>query len=174
MKQQIDVFEYAELICKQMSKGILLTTKSKDFVNTMTIGWGTLGIEWGKKLFVAYVRESRFTREMIDATGEFTINIPLNSIDHEVIRYCGSQSGRNTDKIMDLGLTLVDSDVVRVPGIKELPVTLECRVMYRHLQNAGELPDASIDRYYPMEDNGKRDNHIAYYAEIVNAYLITE
>ena len=173
MKHEIDVFEYAGLICKQMAKGILLTTKAENSVNTMTIGWGTLGIEWGKKLFVAYVRESRFTREMIDKTGEFTINIPLNEIDRKVLRYCGSKSGRDTDKIGDLGLTLVDSDIVNVPGIKELPVTLECRVMYSHLQDATELPVSSVERFYP-EENGKRDNHIAYYAEIVNAYLITD
>ena len=174
MKKQIDVFEYAGRICKQMSKGILLTTKVDDYVNTMTIGWGTLGIEWGKKLFVAYVRESRFTREMIDKTGEFTINIPLENIDREITRYCGSKSGRNTDKVQDLKLTLVESDVIGVPGVKELPITLECRVMYSHMQNANELPEASIERYYPIEENGMRDNHIAYYAEIVNAYLITD
>ena len=133
MKKQIDVFEYAGLICKQMSKGILLTTKVDDYVNTMTIGWGTLGIEWGKKLFVAYVRESRFTREVIDKNGEFTINVPLENTDHEITRYCGSKSGRNTDKIQDLKLTLVESDIIGVPGIKELPLTLECRVMYSGL-----------------------------------------
>ena len=174
MKKQIDVFAYIGLICKQMSKGILLTAKADSYVNTMTIGWGTLGIEWGKKLFVAYVRESRFTREMIDKTGEFTINIPPESIDTEIIRYCGSKSGRDTDKTKDLELTLVESDVIDVPGIKELPITLECRVMYSHKQDANELPVPSIERFYPIEENGKRDNHIAYYAEIVNAYLITD
>lgn len=174
MKQRIDVFEYAGQICKQMSKGILLTTKTEDFVNTMTIGWGALGIEWGKKLFIAYVRESRFTREIIDKTGEFTINVPLNDIDRRIIRHCGSESGRDTDKIKDLHLTLVESDVINAPGIKELPITLECRVMYSHLQNSDRLPEATLDLYYPEEDEGKRDNHIAYYAEIVNAYLITE
>lgn len=174
MKQKIDVFDYSNHICKQMAKGILLTTQSDNLVNTMTIGWGTLGIEWGKKLFVAYVRESRFTREILDKIGEFTINVPLHDIDRNIIRYCGCESGRDTDKIKDLGLTLIESDFVNVPGIKELPITLECRVMHRHLQNVEQLPDATIDLYYPCENAGKRDNHIAYYAEIVNAYLITD
>ena len=34
-----------------------------------------------------------------------------------------------------------------------------------------KLPQAILDRYYP-ENNGKRDFHYAYYAEIVNAYII--
>ena len=174
MKREVNVFDYAGKICEAMKSGILLTTKDGDTVNTMTIGWGGIGIEWGKPIFTAYVRESRFTREILDKTGEFTINVPLHDIDRNIIRYCGCESGRDTDKIKDLGLTLIESDFINVPGIKELPITLECRVMHRHLQNAEQLPDATIDLYYPCENAGKRDNHIAYYAEIVNAYLITD
>ena len=54
MKQQIDAFEYAGHICKAMKKGILLTTKKDETVNTMTIGWGKIGIEWNKPVFIAY------------------------------------------------------------------------------------------------------------------------
>ena len=73
MKEKINAFDYAGHICKAMNPGILLTTKSGDKVNTMTIGWGTIGIEWGKPIFVGYVRESRYTREMLDQNGEFTM-----------------------------------------------------------------------------------------------------
>lgn len=173
MKKQIDVFEYAGHICSTMRKGILLTTKTGDTVNTMTIGWGTLGVEWGRKLFVAYVRESRFTRELLESTGEFTVNIPMEELDHNIIRYCGSKSGRDSNKIKDLGLTLEEPEIISVPGIKELPLTLECRVMYQQMQQAEKLPESTVELYYPAED-GKCDNHIAYYAEIVSAYLITD
>ncbi len=56
MKKQIDAFDYAGHICKAMKKGILLTTKVGDMVNTMTIGWGKIGIEWNRPVFIAYVR----------------------------------------------------------------------------------------------------------------------
>ena len=46
MKKFVDPFEYAGVICKATKKGILLTTKAGEKVNTMTIGWGTIGIEW--------------------------------------------------------------------------------------------------------------------------------
>ena len=62
MKMKIDPFDYAGTFAKHMGKGILLTTKGQTGVNTMTIGWGTIGIEWGRPMFVAYVRESRYTR----------------------------------------------------------------------------------------------------------------
>ena len=51
MKKQIEVFDYANDILKGIKTGVLLTTKADDKVNTMTISWGTLGIEWGKTLF---------------------------------------------------------------------------------------------------------------------------
>ena len=56
MKKQIEAFDWAGHICKAMKKGILLTTRCGEKVNTMTIGWGKLGIEWGKPIFIAYVR----------------------------------------------------------------------------------------------------------------------
>ena len=44
MKKEINVFDYAKEIAKSIGKGVLLTSKADGKVNTMTIGWGTLGI----------------------------------------------------------------------------------------------------------------------------------
>lgn len=173
MKKQIDAFDYAGHICKSMKKGILLTTKAGDTVNTMTIGWGKIGIEWNRPVFIAYVRETRHTKQLLEENGEFTVNIPYGDFDSSILGYCGTKSGRDTDKIRDLGLTLVESDVIQVPGIQELPLTLECRVIYKQQQDLNCLPQTIIDRFYPVVgEEGFRDYHIAYYGEIVNAYLL--
>ena len=178
MKKQIDVFDYAGAICKELKKGYLMTTKNGDFVNTMTIGWGSIGMEWGRPTFIAYVRESRFTREMVDKNGEFTINIPMGPIDRKILGVCGTKSGRDMDKIKELGLTLVESDHVSVPGIKELPLTLECKVIYKQMQDLALIPDDIIKKFYPNVASGsevpKHDCHYAYGAEIVGAYIIEE
>ena len=175
MKQQIDVFDYAGHICKQMQKGILLTTKVGETVNTMTIGWGKIGIEWNRPVFIAYVRETRYTKQLLEECGEFTVNIPYTETDSKILAYCGKKSGRDTDKIRDLGLTLVESDQVSVPGIAQFPLTLECRVIYKQKQDLSSMPQNVIDRFYPvMDEKGFQDYHIAYYGEIVNAYLIKE
>lgn len=166
MKKVIDAFDYAGVICKAMPKGILLTTKANDKVNTMTIGWGTMGIEWGRPVFVAYVRGSRHTHQMIENSGEFTVNIPIGDFDSKILGFCGTKSGRDLDKIQQLGLTLVEPLNIATPGIKELPLTLECKVLYRVEQTLDTMPQNILDRYYP---NG--DHHYAYYAEIVGAYI---
>ena len=177
MKNTVNPFDYAQQICHAMKKGILLTTKANDFVNTMTIGWGMIGIEWGEPIFIALVRQSRHTREMLDETMEFTVNIPIGEYDSKILGYCGTKSGRNTDKIKDMGLHLEEPNLVCAPGIREFPLTLECKVLYRQDQVLEKIPDSILDRYYPQNVDssapGKnRDHHIAYYAKIVDAYLI--
>ena len=179
MKKEINVFEYAGQICEEMKKGILLTSKAGETVNTMTIGWGMLGIEWGKPIFIALVRESRFTRKLIDQSGEFTVNIPNGPIDKQILGFCGTKSGRDVNKFDALGLTPVEPLSIQTPGIRQLPLTLECKVLYTQAQELAAIPEEIIQRYYPQNvdgsDPGKnRDRHIAYYAEIVNAYFIEE
>ena len=179
MKKEIDVFYYAGHICKEMKKGILLTGKSGDTLNTMTIGWGMLGIEWGKPLFIALVRESRFTKHLIEESGEFTVNIPYGDVDSKILGFCGTKSGRDVDKFAELGLTLEEPLAIHTPGIRQLPLTLECKVLYAQPQELSSIPQAILDHYYPQNidgiDPGKnRDRHVAYYGQIVSAYLIED
>lgn len=175
MKKKIDVFDYAGVICKAFSRGVLLTTRSGNQINTMTIGWGKLGIEWGKPVFIAYVRESRFTMQLLEQSGEFTVNVPLCDNHREILGYCGRKSGRDTDKIRDMKLETVESDVVSAPGFAQFPLTLECRVIYRQKQDIRQMPQDVINRFYPPCGNRNLpDMHTAFYGEIVNAYLIEQ
>ncbi len=170
MKKMIEPFDYSGEFAKYMKPGILLTTQKDGKVNTMTIGWGTIGIEWGKPIFVAYVRESRYTREILDETMEFTVNCPVGDVDSKILSFCGTKSGRDVDKIQALDLHLEEPLNISVPGIRELPLTLECKVVYRNPQPVSGIPQEILDRYYPEKD-GVRDYHIAYYGEIVGAYI---
>lgn len=167
MKKKINVWDYAGKIMEEMEKGILLTTARGEEVNSMTIGWGTIGIEWLKPLFTVYVRESRYTKSILEETGEFTINVPLDGCDKKILSVCGTKSGRDMDKIEELGLHLEEGKVVDVPGIRELPLTLECKVIYKQDQDPNAVNEENTARYYP-----EGDYHTAYYGQIVAAYII--
>ena len=54
-----------------------------------------------------------------------------------------------------------------VPAIRELPLTLECKVIYKQDQDKDAIPGDALERYYP---NG--DFHTAYYGEITAAYIV--
>lgn len=174
MREKIDVTEYAPTILRELPKGVLLTASADGRANPMTIGWGTLGIEWGKQLFAAYVRSSRFTYGLIEKSGEFTVSVPVRTGEkdydrrvREILAVCGSKSGRDMDKVAELGLTLVEGEEVAAPAIRELPLTLECRVLHKSEQDESRLPEDLRERYYSTDAP-----HTAYYAEIVSAYLL--
>lgn len=179
MKREIEVFDYASEIMKGVKAGVLLTTKAEDKVNTMTISWGTLGIEWNKPIFTVFVRENRFTKEQLDKNPQFTINIPVGEFNKKILGVCGTKSGRNVDKISELNLTLEESNNISVPGIKELPLTLECRVIYKQEQDKNAITEENKKVCYPQDvdssyHGANKDFHTAYYGEIVGAYIIEE
>ena len=177
MKREVKPFDYASDICKALPKGILLTTMADGKVNTMTIGWGTIGVDWSRPVFIAYVRESRYTKHMLEENGEFTVNVPIGKPDPKILGICGTRSGRDMDKIAELGLTLEEPHTISLPGIRELPLTLECKVIYKQQQDLSAIPQDILDRFYPVEEDtlhpgSDRDYHICYYGQILNAYII--
>ena len=98
-KRKIELCDCAGEIVRALRPGILITTKAGGKVNSMTIGWGTLGIIWNRPVFIAYVRDCRYTREMLDKNPEFTINVPVGDYDRNALGLLGSKSGRDMDKI---------------------------------------------------------------------------
>lgn len=174
MKRKIELWNEAGYILEQVGKGVLLTAAAEGKVNTMTIAWGTMGIQWKKPIFIAFVRESRYTKEFLDKNGEFTVNIPYGEYDKSILSICGTRSGRDIDKIQELGLTLEESETISVPGIRQLPLTLECKVIYRQDQDPLAITPENIARYYPKENGHNGDFHTAYYGEITAAYIIED
>lgn len=170
IRRKIDSTECADMVTKALRKGIFLTTKAGEKVNSMVIGWGHTGRIWNRPVFVVYVRRSRYTRELLDRNPEFTVNVPVNGYSKEAFAICGSKSGRDMDKFSEACLTAVPAECVSVPAIREFPLTLECRVLYRQEQDASMLPEEIRGQFYQAE----RDDHIAYYGEIVSAYMIEE
>ena len=176
MKEKINVSEYAALVTAALPKGILLNTNGEKF-NSMVIGWGALGTVWGVPAFTVYVRQSRYTKAQLDATGEFTVSVPLEGPLPKITKVCGSLSGNSVDKVAEAGLTLEDAETIRTPGIREYPLTLECKVLYAQKQDLSLLPENIREKMYPQDVDGSypmanRDAHTAYIGQIVDAYII--
>ena len=66
------------------SEWALLTAGTLDKFNTMTIGWLTAGIIWGKDVITCYVRPSRYTYEFIKTM----IYSPLAFTIHSIVISC--------------------------------------------------------------------------------------
>jgi flavin reductase (DIM6/NTAB) family NADH-FMN oxidoreductase RutF len=81
------------------------------------------------------------------------------------------------DKFKELSLTTETPNIISVPGIKELPLTLECRVVYKQKQDENSVTEENRKNFYPQDvdssfHGANKDYHTAYYGEIVSAYII--
>ncbi len=176
MKEKIDLTAYAQKITEALPRGILLNTNGDKF-NAMVIGWGALGTVWGLPAFTVYVREHRYTKAQLDKTGEFTISIPLEKPDPKIAKVCGQLSGNDVDKAAETHLTLEDPKANNTPGIREYPLTLECKILYAQEQKLSQIPEDIRAKMYPQDIDGSdpganKDPHTAYIGQILDAYII--
>lgn len=105
-------------------------------------------------LLLMYVRQGRFTKGQLDKAGEFTISVPLENPDPQINKICGWQSGFNIDKVKEAGLELVDADTINTPGVKQYPLTIECKVLYAQDQDLSKIPEDIREKTYPQDVDG--------------------
>lgn len=163
--KKINYNELSKEMLKQLEKGAFLTVKNNDKVNAMTIGWGSIGYIWNRPIFTVLVRYSRFTYELLEKTNEFTVSVPTKSNLSKALGICGTQSGRDLDKIKAADLTLQESLSLETPIIKECDLHFECKIVHKQSMEPGLLDEGiKTDKY---SDN---DYHVIYYGEIVESY----
>ena len=94
--------------------------------NIFTVAWtGTVCSD--PPMVSISVRPERYSHQMIEETGEFVINLTTSKLAFAT-DYCGVKSGKDTDKIKDMNLTMCKADEVKAPLLKKSPVNIECRV----------------------------------------------
>lgn len=132
--------------------------------NTMTIGWASFGITWGRPTAIVLVRPSRHTYQLLEETPDFTINV-LPEAFSETLTYCGTVTGRTHDKFSDRQLTLVPAQCVQTPVIEQAIICYECRSVHRNDVVPSALSPEIHARCYPHGDF-----HRVYFGEILACY----
>ena len=146
---------------------MLITAGDPQKVNTMTASWGGMGILWNKKACFCFVRPSRFTYELMEKAEVFTLSFFEEKF-RNVLNYCGSNSGRDVDKIAATGLTPVHSPKGGI-YFQEARLVLDCKKIYYQDFEAKNFLDAEIEKNY----NGE-DYHRMYVGEITGCYIRKE
>ena len=154
-------------ILTHIKKGAFLTTKHEEKVNTMTIAWGLIGVEWGEDVFVTLVRDSRFSKIALDKTGKFTVTIPIDDSMKQELSYCGHNSGKDIDKIKECNLQLVPSKSVDVPVIRCKSIVIECEVIYSQRMDETIMNKDFKEKFYHSGDV-----HTLYHSRILNMYEV--
>jgi flavin reductase (DIM6/NTAB) family NADH-FMN oxidoreductase RutF len=127
--------------------------------NIIAIAW-LIPLSVSPPLVGMSIRPTRHSYGLIQATGEFVVNVAPQEITRQVL-FCGRRSGRDVDKFAATGLTPGKARHVRPPIIEECIAHLECRVVQdveagdHHLIIAEVL--AAYARPGVLDDNGLYD-----------------
>lgn len=137
----------------------LVSVHAGEHDNIITLSW--IGTVCSSPPVIGMgIRKNRHSYGMIVESGEFVVNIP----DAERVReadFCGTRSGKDTDKFDKTGFTKEEGKVVKAPLIKECPLNLECTLIKSielgsHTLFLGEVVGTHIDER--ITTDGKFDD----------------
>jgi len=152
-----------EILNNMLNKGAFLVAGS-DPKNVMTISWGFIGVMWYKPVMIVPVRTSRWTKQFIDGTGEFTVSVPVDKMQKE-LTFCGTKSGRDTDKFKETGLVPKPAKKVKSSVVGGCDRYYECKVVCKLPLTSDMLPEEIKKAAY-----GNNDYHTLYIGEIFAEY----
>jgi flavin reductase (DIM6/NTAB) family NADH-FMN oxidoreductase RutF len=130
---------------------MLITAGTPDHLNTMTASWGTTGILWNLPIAVCFIRPTRYTFDFADKHDIFTLSF-LGNQHKKILNFCGSHSGRDTDKIAKTGLKPV---MCPNGGItfEQARLVLECKKLYADFLKEDQFVEKGlIGINYPLKD----------------------
>ena len=106
-----------------------------------------------------FLRPQRYTKEFVDQGETFSLSV-LGEEYRETLRYFGSVSGREEDKIAKSGLKVAHDGAT--PYFEEANTVMVCRKLYAQSYDPACFIDESLDeKNYP-----NKDYHVMYIAEI--------
>jgi flavin reductase (DIM6/NTAB) family NADH-FMN oxidoreductase RutF len=143
---------------------MLITAGTTGHFNTMTASWGSMGEMWSMPVCFCFVRPQRYTYEFMEANDAFTLCF-FDEAFKPQLNFCGSRSGRDTDKVSECGFTPAPAANGSV-YFEEARIVLECRKLYFHDIEPANFLDDSIMKNYP-----KNDFHRMYIGEITSVLL---
>ena len=139
---------------------MLITAGNDKTVNTATTTYGGYGYLWDKRVVYMFLRSKRYTRELVDESGEFSISFLNQEEFRGALKYIAAVSGKDEDKIAGARLTVNYSD--SIPFIDEADNVITAKVLFKtECGKDGFAGDFPTGDFY--KDN---DYHIMYVGEI--------
>lgn len=129
---------------------MLITAGKPDDYNTMTAAWGSIGFLWKKPVAMIFIRPQRHTFQFVEKYEDFSLSF-FDRQYRQALDFCGSHSGRDTDKAGETGLTLAISPS-GILYFEQARMVIECRKVYFDDIKPAHFLDSSIGKNYPLKD----------------------
>ena len=107
---------------------MMITAGTPEHFNTMTASWGSIGELWFKPVCFCFIRPQRYTYEFMEKSTAFTLSF-FDERYKPKLNFCGSRTGRETNKAHECGFTPVLADNGSV-YFEEARMVLECTKIY--------------------------------------------
>ncbi|MBI5622409.1 MAG: flavin reductase family protein [Elusimicrobia bacterium] len=164
-RAKIEFSEGFKDLCKALPQpGAFLLVDEGGKRNVMTIGWASMGIVWGEPVLEVLVRPSRHTFGLMETAKHFSLNVPLDKLQKK-LAFCGSRSGRDTDKVEACGFHLLPGVTQGVSVIDGCDLYFECRTIHKTQVVKENLDPKLVRQYYPGDDF-----HTVYYGKVLEIY----
>lgn len=143
---------------------MLITAGTKDKFNMMTASWGGLGMLFGKPTLTCYINPTRYTYQLMEKNDTYTLTFYTEAY-REALQYCGTNSGKNTDKVKGSGLSPITTPEGS-QAFSEAWLIIECR----KLVSQSITPEGISNEKVKEEWAGKQ-LHKMYIGEIINVWV---
>lgn len=150
---------------KMISKDwMLITAGGKDKFNMMTASWGGFGVLYNRPVAICFVNPARYTYQLMESGDTYTLTFYTEAY-RDALKYCGSKSGRDEDKVAGSGLEPIQMDSGAM-AFKQAWMVIECK----KLLSQSLSPDAIAD---PAEKakRAAQPMHKMYIGEILNVWV---
>jgi flavin reductase (DIM6/NTAB) family NADH-FMN oxidoreductase RutF len=107
----------------------LVSSAHRGASNVMAAAWA-MPLDFDPPKLAVVIDATTYTRQLVDASGEFALNIPCRAIAANVLKV-GSVSGRDTDKFVVAKLGCFPAEKIGAPLVDACVAWLECRVLPR-------------------------------------------
>ena len=105
----------------------LVTSAAGGRRNVMAVAW-VMGLDFDPPKVAAVIAADTFTRRLVEASGEFVVNVPTAAM-LDAVYAVGQASGDETDKFAEHGFAVAPASIVESPLIEGCAAWLECRVI---------------------------------------------
>jgi flavin reductase (DIM6/NTAB) family NADH-FMN oxidoreductase RutF len=143
---------------------MLITAGAPTAFNMMTASWGGIGVLYGKPVVTCYINPARHTYRLMETGDTYTLTFYTEAY-RDALLYCGSNSGRDTDKVKGSGLTPLTTPSGN-KAFSEAWLIIECR----KLVGQALSHDALFDEKVKSEWAGKQ-LHKMYIGEITQVWV---
>lgn len=166
--EEIKVNALTDNLFEAISKEWMLVTAGQpEKFNTMTANWGGTGYLWNKPVAFIFIRPERYTFQFLEQNDLFTLSF-LGEAHKEVHKICGSQSGRDLDKVKATGLQPVVTPEGAIT-FEQARLTLVCKKLYADtIRPEKFLVPGITEKWYDEAHGGF---HQMYIAEIVKVLV---